>query len=106
MSAYDHSEETVANAYESIAWRQLTLSVLAQVLVPAPDSEEGCSQLLQVVLDDILDQTVNSETMPHELDRAAFRVELKRVNERILAELEQARLDRGKLRTDLAAQHD
>jgi hypothetical protein len=52
------------------------------------------------VLADILDQTVNSEAMPAELDRGALRAELEGVNERLRDELGEARLDRQTIRKE------
>ena len=88
----------ISQAYESVAWRGLMLALLAQVMVPAPDDEDECAKFLGTVLSDILDQTVNSEAMPAELDRSALWDELEQVNEQIMADLAQARADRETLR--------
>ena len=96
----DDATEIVAQSYEVVAWRGLALALLAQVLVPAPENEEVCSDFLHTVLEDVLDQTVNSEALPGELDRAALRVELEGVNERLRNELAEAKLDRQKLRNE------
>ncbi|WP_336812380.1 hypothetical protein [Bosea sp. MMO-172] len=94
----EDTDDNVSQAYEAVAWRGLMLALLAQVMVPAPNDEEECAQFLATVLSDIIDQTVNSEAMPEELDRDALRAELDAVNESIKADLAQARLDREKLR--------
>lgn len=47
--------EIVQQSYEVVAWRGLALALLAQILVPAPENEEECSQFLHTVLADILD---------------------------------------------------
>lgn len=96
----DDPTEIIEQSYEVVAWRGLALALLAQVLVPAPENEEGCSEFLHTVLADILDQTVNSEAMPAELDRGALRAELEGVNERLRQELAGAQLDRQKLRKE------
>lgn len=92
--------EIVQQSYEVVAWRGLALALLAQILVPAPENEKECSRFLHTVLADILDQTVNSEAMPAELERGALRAELGGVNERLREELAEARLDRQKLRNE------
>ncbi|WP_089173079.1 hypothetical protein [Bosea sp. AS-1] len=92
--------EIVQQSYEVVAWRGLALALLAQILVPAPENEEECSQFLHTVLADILDQTVNSEAMPAELDRSTLRAELEGVNKRLREELAEAQLDRQKLRKE------
>lgn len=97
----DEADNTVAQAYETVAWRGLMLALLAQVMVPAPNDEDECAVFLDTVLSDVLDQTVTSQAMPAELDREALRAELERVNERMRADLAGARADREKLRTEL-----
>lgn len=72
----------ISQAYESVAWRALMLALLAQVMVPAPDDEDECAKFLRTVLSDILDQTVNSDAMPAELDRSALWEELEQVNDK------------------------
>jgi hypothetical protein len=91
--------EIVQQSYEVVAWRGLALALLAQILVPAPENEEECSQFLHTVLADILDQTVDSEAMPIELDRGAW-AELEGVNDRLRDELAEAQVDRRKLREE------
>lgn len=96
----DDAGNTVAQAYETVAWRGLMLALLAQVMVPAPNDEDECAAFLDTVLSDVLDQTVTSQAMPAELDREALRAELERVNERMRADLEGARVDRERLRAE------
>lgn len=69
-----------------------------------PKHEDECAELLDAALSDVLNQMVNSEGMPAELDRLAFRAGLERVNERLRAELGRARVEREKLRAELGAQ--
>jgi len=78
----------------------LTLALLAEILVPAPENEEECATFLHSVLADILDQTVNSGAMPAELDTSALRAELEDVNERLYSELADAQIDWQKVRKE------
>lgn len=96
----DDPTAIVEQTYEVVAWRGLALALLAQILVPAPENEGECSQFLHTVLADILDQTINSQAMPADLDRGALRAELEGVNERLREELAGAQLDRQTLRKE------
>nr|WP_156134891.1 hypothetical protein [Methylobacterium sp. ZNC0032] len=51
----DDPAEIIEQSYEVVTWRGVALALLAQILVPAPENEEECTQFLHTVLADIFD---------------------------------------------------